>query len=64
LSNVIFEAMRASRHDTRDAIAIMHPDNQFKVIFLPRSHVIACSKVSPNRHLIEVPDFIAKEHDL
>ncbi len=64
-ANVTFEALRASRHDTPEAIAIMHPDQPLKVIHLPRSQVFQCAKITgSNRHQIEVSGFVAQEHDI
>lgn len=65
MSTIVFEALRASRHDTRDAIAVMHPDRPFQVVHLPRSEVRYCEPIKgANRHSIEIPEWLAVEKDI
>lgn len=60
MMSVTFDCLRASHNDTRDAIAIMHPDNPLQVVFLPRSEVIGM--VKSGRHTqVEIPDWLAEE---
>lgn len=65
MSTVTFEALRASRHDTRDSLGVMHPDNPFLVVHLPRSEVLYCEPIKgANRHSVEIPEWLAKEKNI